>query len=540
MKKIIYVSLALAMSLPAMAQETYENANIATEDLNGTARYVGMGGAMEALGADISTMSTNPAGIGLFRRSTASVSAGFMSQQDAKEFNFGKTSHVSFDQIGFVYSMKSGRKSFMNIGFNYHKSRDFNYILNTVGRLNGASQNKLSFLKQADEVFYPQGSLDNGINGLDAKGGDAPTYSQIDYLYYNAMLTREIKEGGKTVLDFNPYDATGFMMDRANKGYIGEYDFNMSGNINDRVYLGVTIGYYDVHYKNYSEYAERIGNGNVIIGDEREITGTGFDVKVGAIFRPIEYSPFRIGVFFATPKFYDLKTANYTTLTNNTPYGAYDNGKSSEAYDFKFNTPWRFGVSLGHTVGDYLALGASYEYADYSSLDNRIIDGDGYDWWYDSYYESSSSDREMNDNSEYSLKGVSTLKLGLEYKPVPELAIRLGYNYVSPMYSSNGFKNGTLWSPGSYYASTTDYTNWKTTNRFTCGLGYQAGNMSIDVAYQYSAQDGDFHPFMEYSGSSKTFTNSVTGETMSFNNIPEVSSVSNKRHQFLMTLGYRF
>lgn len=52
--------------MPLAAQETYENAKLMKGDLNGTARYVGMGGAMEALGADISTISTNPAGIGLF------------------------------------------------------------------------------------------------------------------------------------------------------------------------------------------------------------------------------------------------------------------------------------------------------------------------------------------------------------------------------------------------------------------------------------------------------------------------------------------
>lgn len=65
MKKIMLWMCFMA-ALPVMAQETYQDANTATEDLNGTARYVGMGGAMEALGADISTISTNPAGIGLF------------------------------------------------------------------------------------------------------------------------------------------------------------------------------------------------------------------------------------------------------------------------------------------------------------------------------------------------------------------------------------------------------------------------------------------------------------------------------------------
>ena len=50
------VAMALA-TVPMLAQETYENAKVSAQDLNGTARYVGMGGAMEALGADISTIS---------------------------------------------------------------------------------------------------------------------------------------------------------------------------------------------------------------------------------------------------------------------------------------------------------------------------------------------------------------------------------------------------------------------------------------------------------------------------------------------------
>ena len=70
----------------ANAQETYENAPLASKDLNGTARYVGMGGAMEALGADITTMGTNPAGIGMFRRSAASVSFGMITQNEANSF----------------------------------------------------------------------------------------------------------------------------------------------------------------------------------------------------------------------------------------------------------------------------------------------------------------------------------------------------------------------------------------------------------------------------------------------------------------------
>ena len=54
MKKIaLFSAAALFAYSSAMAQETYENAKIADQDLNGTARYIGMGGALDALGADI-------------------------------------------------------------------------------------------------------------------------------------------------------------------------------------------------------------------------------------------------------------------------------------------------------------------------------------------------------------------------------------------------------------------------------------------------------------------------------------------------------
>ena len=78
-RKVCFAALAMAVILPVAAQDTYESARLLGSDLNGTARYVGMGGAMDALGADLSTISTNPAGIGLFRHSHASISLGFRS-----------------------------------------------------------------------------------------------------------------------------------------------------------------------------------------------------------------------------------------------------------------------------------------------------------------------------------------------------------------------------------------------------------------------------------------------------------------------------
>ena len=203
---------------------------------------------------------------------------------------------------------------------------------------------------------------------------------------------------------------------------------------------------------------------------------------------------------------------------------------NNEKLDFKLWTPWKFGLSLGHTVGQMLALGAGFEYADYGSLDTRYKTGRYYDYWTDTYRENSSSDSEMNRHTEQTLKGVYTLKLGAELKPVPEMAVRLGYNYVSPKYQEDGFKDGTIQSEGSYFSSATDFTNWKATNRITCGLGYQVGDVNLAFAYQYSTQKGEFMPFMNY----------IDNEIAADDNLCDPVEVKNNRHQVLFTIGYTF
>lgn len=77
------VAAMAAVTMPVAAQETYQDTKLIGNDLNGTARYVGMGGAMEALGADISTISSNPAGLALFRKGQVTLSAGVVSQAEA-------------------------------------------------------------------------------------------------------------------------------------------------------------------------------------------------------------------------------------------------------------------------------------------------------------------------------------------------------------------------------------------------------------------------------------------------------------------------
>ena len=198
-KKVLPFYLFTFLPLSMLAQQgpvtldTYIGAQLATEDLNGTARYVGMGGAMEALGADISTIGTNPAGIGLFRRNQLSGSFGMVIQSDGKSFGDGSKTNASFDQLGFVYSQRTGRSSFINMAFNYHKSRNFNHVLSAANAaINGSSQNRQTTIK--------------AINGdLDARYGE----NVVDNLYLESGMIEDKHHNVYTV------DAEDYTFNRA-------------------------------------------------------------------------------------------------------------------------------------------------------------------------------------------------------------------------------------------------------------------------------------------------------------------------------------
>lgn len=518
-RKLYFAAFMLASVMPLAAQETYEIAEVGTQDLNGTARYVGMGGAMEALGADISTISTNPAGLGLFRKSQFVGTLGLVSQSGEASWSSADKTKVSFDQIGFVYSSRTSQTGYLCFGFNYHKSRNFSQLLSVADCLQGASQSKLTYEK------FRWGLIQDANSGA---------YTQADMLYHEGLYdTNLLYNDGSFNTDAYAFDGDNYLFKRGNTGYISEFDINLSGNIDNRVYLGMTIGIHDVNYRGHSLYSEQLqanpyGLATASLEDSRNIDGTGVDIKAGVIFRPIEESPFRLGLYINSPTFYSLRSTNMTTLLlNDQFYG--DHNPHAGDFEYEFRTPWKFGVSAGHTVSNYLALGATFEYADYSSTDARIKGERGYNWYYDEYWSNSESDNAMNEHVKQTLKGVATVKVGAEVKPDPSFAIRAGYNYVSPMYKHDAvrgfYENGSpVYSDGTYYSSTTEYINWKATHRLTLGLGVNLDkNWKLDLAYQYSTQKGQFLPF-----------------TGSDNNLPFDVEVKNNRNQWMLTAGYSF
>ena len=532
-KKINIAALALIMVASASAQTIYDGAKFTQKDLNGTARFVGMGGAMGALGGDISTMGTNPAGIGIYRSNDIMGTFGFSSfgsesKYEGSKFNVDKT-RGSFDNIGFVFSSKIGNQTalrYVNFGFSYARSKSFDKYMTMEGLINlGPGGTILSqtnqMTNQANTMIKENGDFisklaDDKINLFtDSQTGWLAATGWNGYLYN----LNENKDGYIGYLP-QPYS----WYDGHEKGGINQYDFNVAFNISDRVYLGLTIGAYDVNYSKTSTYGEEYGEyivENVNYGTpsyemttENKIDGSGVDFKFGAIVRPFEDSPFRIGVAVHTPTFYNLKIKTNVRAVTYTP--DFDSKKLSEAvvdsydftngvdygYDFRFRTPWKYNLSLGYTYGSSFAIGAEYEYQDYSAMHFSYSDGEAMGW--------------QNPTAKEMLKGVNTFRIGAEWKVIPQFAFRLGYNYMSAAFKKTAFKDLSYNSIN----TDTDFANAKANNNYTLGIGYRGSTFYADLAYMYSTYKEDFYPFDD--GALKK------------------TDVTNSRSKVMMTLGLRF
>ena len=559
MKNIITLAaLGLLIAAPMSAQTVYDAAKITNKDLNGTARFVGMGGAMGALGGDISTIGTNPAGIGVYRSNDAMVSFGFSSYGTESNYVGNKMNsdkmRASFDNAGFVLSSKIGNATalrYVNFGFNYHKAKSFYKNMSMGGNLGDYTQTDY-MAAQAGGIKDWSGDIytDPEVGWLSALGYDG--YLITDLIAHNGQGDVPsgyvpYMVGGKQVKNLNgdlvyitPGEYGGMFWGgngsfrSEERGGIDQYDFNISFNINDRVYLGVTVGAYAIDYSKYTfydeNYLDKAGNATgqgYNLQSWNKIHGSGFDVKFGAIVRPFEYSPLKIGLAIHTPTYYNLdyKTnarlesdvLNDLDIANESEVGSgvigqynvdtYDILKGDMVRQFQLQTPWTYNVSLGYTIGKDLALGAEYEYQDYSSM--KFKDQEGY------------SDTFGYENSTTSmLKGVSTIRLGAEYKVIPQFALRAGYNYTSAIFNSDAYKD----LPYNSIQTDTDFANTKALSNYTLGIGY------ADLAYKYSSYKEDFHPFINAY---------MDGEQLVIGS-PEATKVKNTRSQVLLTLGLRF
>lgn len=482
MKRLLYILFLLPLGLSA--QNMYNVSSLLDNELIGTARFVGMGGSMSALGADLSTMGTNPAGMAMYRSSDFTFTAGldFKSNRSDYEGDIATANTTNFyvGNAALVVSLERDGDylKFLNLGLGYRRKNNLSSAFEMSGLSNGYSQQFVI------DALYNNNQFD--FTKLKSSMYSDFNYSWLPLLAADAGLYDDAMENfltypGDSILVWYP-DELAFYEET--RGGVNVVDFNLSANISDRVYLGATVGVSMVDYNRYSEYREADMDGDIyVLENDRYIKGSGFDIKLGAIFRPFKYSPFKIGVSVHTPTWYNLNEYSSATITG--PYGDRYTTTDHALYSGLLNvksslrTPWRYNASMAYTFGSHFALNAEYEYADYAKS-KFLGRGDVV--------------KAQNEEFECNMKGQHTVRVGAEIN-ADGFAVRAGYNYITAPFANDAFK---YMYNASATETSTDYMNRFGKNIVTVGLGWRDTLFYLDFAYKLELQKAEFYPFYDF------------------------------------------
>ena len=455
MKKTLLIITILAPMF-LMAQTDGDLYDFSSIIYQGTAKSAAMGNAMGAVGSDFSAIAINPAGLGLYRKSTFVFTPEFYSISTESTYKNGNGNDWSFkvplNNIGLTWTSDINSNGLKSVSFALGVNKLNNYTFSSY--VNGDNPNTSLIDAYFTEIY---------LNGI------VNDYNLEDYSPNGIFPLWETY-----LLDFDddgncstPVPAGGLKQEYGinKRGSSREFSFASGFNINEKLFLGlsVNIPYFDKSVtREYKETNLQSGSfRNWAQSEEVKNSGAGINAKLGAIVYPVKW--LRLGASFHTPTIYKVTESWYTDTRSSFSTAAYNYSSPIGEYDYTVTTPYRLNASAAFIFGNFGMVTADYEYVDYSKMR-----ASSYDYNY-SYF---------NNYIRKTYNGTSNIRIGTEWR-WQTMAVRAGYAlYGSPF----GF----------------DKTDLRT-NSYSCGFGYTYHRFTLDAAYVFSQRHNSYELYEQYS-----------------------------------------
>jgi hypothetical protein len=466
MKRISLIIIVSAFFLNAFSQNVDDALRYSQSFYGGTARFNSMGGAFVALGGDLSSISLNPAGTGVYRSSEFSITPQLQYINTKTNFN-GTASdfryNFNLNQVGLVSNFySSGNESgLVGLNFAYSFNRTNNFNTNII--INGVSTNS----SMAD--YWATSSQGTNFSQITGSAGIAFDVYVMDTItgssgnYFGTVYSRYGDEPNST------YGQT-IRRIITNDGSTAEHSFSVGGNYGNKFYFGATIGLTKLNYTGHYEHLESDVNNNIFdfksftYLDHLEANGSGYSFKLGTIYKPAEF--IRLGFAVHSPIIYRIKENYYDNIASNFDNGdRYESKNETSKYSYTLTSPFRLTGGVAVQVQKYALLSADYEFIDYTMA--RFSNAsDDYN-----YYEQNQEIRTI-------LKPSSNVRLGAEFR-LNMLYMRGGLGYYG-----KAFKKGE--------------ENEKThTNSYSLGIGFRQQNFFFDLAYNNTANSQKYFMYRD-------------------------------------------
>lgn len=510
--------------------------SFAQRDYMGTARSMAMGGAFTSLGADMASLGVNPAGFGMYQHNDISVTFGLGVHRAENsgvlgaDNNLNSQTRFSVNNIGASFKVYEGTGDLLaiNFAFGYNKVADYNYNLN----YHGASGNA-SIADAFADIANRNGLGINSDNHICDQAGyadyDMNPYYWSTALAYKGRLINRV--GNSWYPDEIGANASIDQFSRVkSRGSAGEFSLAVGFNVKNILYIGASLDIQSISRIQTIYYGENISYAEgaapdptampyqlreFTLAQQMRVSGTGVGAKFGVVVRPVK--SLRIGFAVHTPTYYSVSYSykgaidsvcnsagtnpeNYN-LVGGKLYASADTPEltDSGSYGWEFTTPTRLLAGISYTISKYAIISADYEYDAFRAT--RITSAPlNYDF--------------INSDLKYGFRNQHIVRAGIEAKPLPIMALRVGGGYL---WRVTNDKDPIFTEPvrnGGWYCS--------------AGLGFRVSRVvSIDVAYQF--RHNDYTKYDTYYSENDLGVNSSPIYGLDMDN-----------HNVALTFGFRF
>jgi long-subunit fatty acid transport protein len=372
----------------AVAQNDQDALRYSRNGVGGTSRFVAMGGAFGALGADFGVASTNPSGLGVFRKGEIAYSAGFRSTNNTAQL-YGNSPTVGYFTPAFgnfglsaVWRAKRDADSRHVIAVSNSQLQNFRNTVRMSGYTNNSSIAKDMLSLAIEKKTYA--NLNLAYEGL---GFDTYLIDSIDGTFISLLdVRRSVKQ----------------TRDIVTSGKVNDLNFSYAFSLKDKFYFGGSLGFPQINYESTMTHKEWDDKDSIRIGftspnsythtfigglpalhddyinllafkeltytEYFKTTGGGFNLKMGGIVRLNDL--LRVGVYYHSSTVYRLQDSYYNSLSvtfDGKPTDPISIKDPADGGYFKYRivTPPRYGASAGFTIKKLMAIGLEYEVVNY-------------------------------------------------------------------------------------------------------------------------------------------------------------------------------
>lgn len=504
MKKYSITQLFLFACAISTAQNINDVLRISTENIQGTARYQGLSGAFGALGGDLSALNNNPAGSAVFNNGQLTFTASNFNVNNQSSYygQYNETSLNSFrfNQGGgaFVFNNHSSASDWkrFTMAFNYDMTQNYDDAMYFSGPSDQGIDNY--FWNYATGVPFGNILMQRGENIEDAYLDIGNVYgygTQQAFLGYYGGIIDPLdgsNENGTDYISNAKYTQLNQTYSQSTSGQNNRMTSNFASQYKDFLFMGASLNFNFMNFNRYSTLQERGFAPNSEISyttfdNFLHTHGFGFSFSLGAIAKVNEF--FRVGLSYASPTWYDLydetsQKINSNLADSDIEYINFDVANVYNSYTIK--TPGIVTGSMAVIFGRNGLLSLDYQFQDMSNAELRPGNDPSF-----------ASENQYISNQ---LGGVSSIRVGGEFRLIQVLSLRGGYRYEQSPYK-NGITIGSL-------------------NGYSTGVGFFFGPSRLDIAFNQSFRDVDNYlydtGFTTPARINKKNTNVTFGYTINF------------------------